>query len=182
MRIYEICKNNLDRSHFNVLFAGAFSPAGLVNLTINEIVPGPDDILLSVTGTYADGSKRSVTEGLVWYSSNRDIVAVSPYGNLHFTGEAGYVTITVYKGAISGRRSLHVEPWPVKIEIETKLLPSENPYRLMLKAKPATGRPVIGTEDNVQWSTTDPWAAWVNNRGIVTFTGRRICHHQGCSR
>ena len=145
----------------------------LLNLTINEeIIPGPDDMYLTVTGEYADGSKRSITDGLAWFSSNQNVATVSQSGRLHFTGKEGNVTITVYKDGISGRKSLHVRPWPEEIEIENTLVKSENPYRLLLKAKLSDGDTrYLGPEENVQWSTSNPWVAWVNSQGIVTFTG-----------
>jgi len=147
--------------------------ADLLYLTINEeFVPGPDDIYLTVTGTYADGSKKDITEGLAWVSSNQSIATVSYSGRLHFTGQGGYLTIAVYKGSISGRKSMYVQPWPEKIEIETKLVKSDNPYRLVLRADLSDGSTrYLGPEDNVRWSTSNPWVAWVNSQGVVTFTG-----------
>ncbi|MCR4440601.1 MAG: hypothetical protein QHH10_00560 [Peptococcaceae bacterium] len=144
----------------------------LVTLTINEnIVPGPDDVRLTATGTYSDGSTALLTTGLAWFSSNHEIAEF--YGNtLHFKGKGGSLTISVYKDGVTGIKTLTVKPWPVSIDIETTLVESANPYRLMLKAVLSDGGSrYLGPDDNVIWSTSNPWVAWVNSQGVVTFTG-----------
>ena len=146
----------------------------LVGLEINEeIIPGPARIYLTVTGRYADGSMRLITDGFACYSSNT-IVATTSSGSVRFTGKGGNVTITVYKEGISASKSIFVQPWPEDIEIETTLVKSENPYRLMVKAELSDGSErYLGADEKVIWSTSNPWVAWVNSQGIVTFTGER---------
>ncbi len=157
-----------------VTFAAPLSAqTTLVSLSINEdITPGPDYIYLTVTGTYADATTQQINSGIYWLSSNTEIAEVSSGGGLHFTGEGGPVTITVYSGSVSGRKTLNVAPWPEAIDIETTLIKSDNPYRLMLlgRLSDETTR-YLGPEDKVIWSTNNPWVAWVNSQGVVTFTG-----------
>lgn len=157
---------------FLLLPTPLFAEANLVSLTINEeIIPGPDNIYLTATGVYSDGTTRPVT-GISWYSSNTNIAEISSSGRLRFTGEGGPLTVYARKDGISGHKTVVVEPWVEDMEIETDFVYSENPYRLMLYAKLSDGGyRYLGPEDGVIWSTTNPWVAWVNNQGVVTFSG-----------
>lgn len=145
----------------------------LSNLVINEeIKPGPDDIYLTATGVYSDGGRQIISSGLNWLSSNNGIVEMSTGGRAHFTGKGGPVTITVYLDGITASKTLAVKPWPVTLDIETTLVYSENPYRLAVKGRFSDGEErYYGPEDGLQWFTSDPWVAWVNSQGVVSFTG-----------
>lgn len=145
----------------------------LVSLQINEeIIPGPDDVYLTVTGIYSDGTTGRIYSDLAWLSSNKEIAEVYSDGRVHFKGKGGAVTIAVYRGAAHGRKSVTVIPWVKKLEIETNLIYSENPYRLMLLGHLSDGETrYLGPEDGVQWTSTNPWVAWVNSHGMVTFSG-----------
>lgn len=149
-----------------------YAAPSIVSLKINEeIIPGPGSIYLTATATYSDGSSSVLTTGLGWYTSRQDIAEF--YGNrLYFKGKGGPLTVSVYKDGVTGIKTLNVKPWPISIDIETMLLESPNPYRLMLKAKLSDGESrYLGVEDGVMWTTSNPWVAWVNNQGVVTFTG-----------
>jgi hypothetical protein len=144
----------------------------LTSLQINEdIVVGPSRIYLTVTGMYSDGTSRLVSDP-IWSTSNQTIATITYNGVLHFTGEGGALTVRVYKDGISTTKTLNVVPWPEKIKIETALIESTNPYRLMLLGEMSNGEDrYLGPEDNVVWSTSNPFVAWVNTQGVVTFTG-----------
>lgn len=152
---------------------GVEAQPALTGLTINEdIIPGPDNVYLTVSAVYADGSRRLLTDGFACHSSNPDVAKAYPGGLVRFTGKGGNVTITVFSGGFSASKSMYVRPWPEEIEIETNLVKSDNPYPLMIKARfsdDSTG--YLGPNDPVQWSTSNPWVAWVNSQGVVTFTG-----------
>lgn len=145
----------------------------LLSLNINEdIIPGPDAAYLTVTGNYSDGSARQIKEGLTWTSSNTEIAAVSFTGRLVFTGESGTVTITAWKNGITGKKTVTVRPWPESLDIESILQYSANPYRLLAKGRFSDGETrYFTTEDNVEWISLNPWVAWINSQGVVTFTG-----------
>lgn len=145
----------------------------LVSLIINEdIIPGPDSIYLTVTGVYSDGSTSQIREGLGWYTSDTSIAEVSFSGRLTFKGKGGPVTITVYKSGVSAKKTVTVNPWPESIDIETQLVYSQNPYRLLVKGRFSDGETrYYGPEDNLVWTSLNPWVAWVNSQGVVTFTG-----------
>ncbi|MGI6145030.1 MAG: hypothetical protein GX092_05255 [Clostridia bacterium] len=145
----------------------------LVSLEINEeIIPGPEPITLTVTGTLSNGIKQQIREDLVWRTSDSSIANVSRRGTLTFTGKEGQVTIFVNKGAVSGKKTINVKAWPKSLSIESTLVYSENPYRLLVKGKFSDGTTrYYGPEDKITWFSTNPWVAWVNNEGIVTFTG-----------
>lgn len=145
----------------------------LVSLEINEeIIAGKETIPLTVTGTLSNGIKQQIREGLVWRTSDTSIANVTPAGALYFSGKEGPVTIIVSKGQISGRKTIYARPWPESLRIESTLVYSENPYRLLVKGKFSDGTTrYYGSEDKVVWFSSNPWVAWVNSEGVVTFTG-----------
>jgi hypothetical protein len=150
-----------------------FAQPSLVSISINEdSISGPGSMQLTATGTFSDGSKRPVTEGLTWVSSDSSIASFSSSGRLHFTGKSGTISVSVYVGGVYDRKTYQVKPWLEGISIESTLYYSKNPYRLMLKGRFSDGTTrYLGPEDQVVWSSTNPWVAWVNSQGVVTFTG-----------
>jgi hypothetical protein len=150
--------------------------ASVVRLEINEnFTPGPDPQLLTVTGVLSDGLRQQITTGLKWSSSNEDIARVYGDGLLSFSGKGGAVTVSVRLAdypSVTASKTFNVAPWPTYIQIETNLLYSDNPYRLLVRARMSddTER-YLGPTDNVMWSSSNPWVAWVSSEGVVTFTG-----------
>jgi hypothetical protein len=158
---------------FLLLLPLSLGAVELVSLEINEeIIPGKELIPLTVTGTLSNGIKQQIREGLIWQTSDTEIANVTSAGTLYFSGKEGSVTISVYKGQASGKKTVYVRPWPESLRIESSLVYSENPYRLLVKGKfsDRTER-YYGPEDKVIWSSSNPWVAWVNSDGVVTFTG-----------
>jgi len=165
---------------FTLAFALLFWVSPLVanavtytNLEINEeIIPGEGTTYLTATGVQADGVKQMIQGNLVWKSSDVSIATITKGGRLEFSGKGGMVTISVYKGGVSGKKTIHVEPWVKSIDIENSLAYSSEPYRLVLKGCLSDGSvKYFGSDEKVVWSTSNPWVAWVNSQGIVTFTG-----------
>jgi hypothetical protein len=148
----------------------------VVRLEINEnFTPGPDPQLLTVTGILSDGIRQKINTGLKWSSSNEDIARVYGDGLVSFSGKPGVVTVTVRMAdipSVTTSKTFNVSPWPTRVTIETNLLYSDNPYRLLVRATMSdeTER-YLGPTDNVIWSSSNPWVAWVNSEGVVTFTG-----------
>lgn len=151
----------------------AFADIYLAELRINEeIKPGPSNVFLTVTGILSNGSTQQITSDIMWTSSNPQIATVTSYGKVHFTGNGGTVTITAFKGSASGKKTLNVKPWPKSLEIESKLVYSEKPYRLMVKGEFSDGQErYYNSDDDITWTSYNPWVAWVNSQGVVTFTG-----------
>lgn len=146
----------------------------LTSLIINEeITPGPNDIYLTVTGMLSNGSHQQISTDLLWMSSDNSIATVNSQGRLHFTGKSGPLTVTVMKLAASGTKTLNVRSWPKTLEIESDLIYSENPYPLVVRGKFSDGvERDFANEDNLKWTTSNPFVAWVNSQGVVTFTGK----------
>ncbi|GEM_PF-1175156 len=155
---------------FSVSAANAVS---LVDLQINEeLLPGEDYLRLTATGVFSHGVKQQISQDLTWTSSDTAIAKVDSTGTVRFTGKGGPVTIAVHKDGVSGSKSINVKPWPKSIEIETSFVYSENPYRLLVKGRFSDGTTrYFGPEDQVVWASSNPWVAWVNSQGVVTFTG-----------
>ena len=147
----------------------------LVGLEINEeIIVGKELIPLTVTGTFSNGVKQQLHSDLVWGTSDSSVANVTSAGTLYFTGKEGPVTIFVYRGAVSGKKTITAKAWPESLHIETALVYSAQPYRLLVRGKFSDGTiRYYGPEDKVTWFSTNPWVAWVNNEGVVTFTGEK---------
>jgi uncharacterized protein YjdB len=86
-----------------------------VNPTLTTVTVGPTGFNLPVgstqqmtaTGTYNDGSTKTLTSGVVWTSSDGNVAAVSSSGRV--TGvAAGTATITAQSGTITGTASITV--------------------------------------------------------------------------
>lgn len=151
----------------------AYGEVTLASLVINEeITPGASDIYLTVTGVLSNGSNQTGITDLIWRSSDTSIATVNTQGMVHFTGKGGPLTITVLKGSASGSKTINVRPWPKSLHIETDLVYSENSYRLLVQGRFSDGEErYFAPEDNLQWSTSNPYVAWVNSQGVVTFSG-----------
>lgn len=145
----------------------------MTGLIINEeIVPGPEDIILTASAVLSNGNRQFLTGDMTWTSSNHNVATVTAGGRVHFTGKPGPLTISVYKNGFSASKTVTVRSWPLSLDIETPLVYSTNPYRLLVKASCSDGQTrYLDSEDNLQWTSSNPWVAWVNNGGVVTFTG-----------
>src|ERR1700737_1808517 len=103
---------------FAALAIFAFSLGGprfFLNPTLTTVTVGPPGFNLpvgstqqmTVTGTYNDGSTKTLTSGVVWTSSDGNVATVSSSGKV--TGvAAGTATITAQSGTITGTASITV--------------------------------------------------------------------------
>lgn len=151
-------------------------------LVINEeITPSDTDMYLTVTGFFSDGTRQQIRDGLIWRTSDKSIATIDREGRLSFKGKGGVVTISVFKGPASGKETINVKPWPESIEIATPFVYKENPYRLLVKGRFSDDddddeedeERYFGPNEGIIWSSSNPNVCWVNNDGIVTFTGKR---------
>ena len=86
-----------------------------VNPTLTTVTVGPTGFTLPVgstqqmtaTGTYNDGSTKTLTSGVVWTSSDGAVAAVSSSGRVAGVA-AGTATITAQSGTITGTASITV--------------------------------------------------------------------------
>jgi hypothetical protein len=103
---------------FAVLAIFAFSlgcRGFFVNPTLTTVTVGPTGFNLPVgstqqmtaTGTYNDGSTKTLTSGVVWTSSDPTIATVT-VGGLVTGVAAGTATITAQSGTITGQSSITV--------------------------------------------------------------------------
>jgi uncharacterized protein YjdB len=86
-----------------------------VNPTLTTVTVGPTGFNLPVgstqqmtaTGTYNDGSTKTLTSGVVWTSSDGNVASISSSGKV--TGvAAGTATITAQSGTITGTATITV--------------------------------------------------------------------------
>ena len=89
---------------------GFFQNPVLTTLTIGPQSPNLQQgstLQMSATGTYDDGSTKTLTSGVFWSSSDTSIANVSSGGKVTAVS-AGTATITASSGAVSGTSTLTV--------------------------------------------------------------------------
>jgi hypothetical protein len=99
-----------------VLLAGGVGCTGFfVNPTLSSLTVGPNPLnitqgvqqQMTATGTYDDGSTKTLTSGVVWSSSDDTVASVSASGLV--TGvSSGTATITAQSGTVSGTGTVNV--------------------------------------------------------------------------
>jgi trimeric autotransporter adhesin len=86
-----------------------------VNPTLTSITVGPNNVNLTqgnkqqmtATGTFDDGSTKTLTSGVVWSTSDTSIAPISSSGQIT-AASAGSATITAQSGTVSGTASINV--------------------------------------------------------------------------
>ena len=90
--------------------SGFFQDPVLTTLVVGPQAPNIQQgstLQMSATGTYDDGSTKTLTSGVFWSTSDTSIVSISTGGKI--TGDsAGTATITASSGAVSGTSTVTV--------------------------------------------------------------------------
>jgi Bacterial Ig-like domain (group 2) len=89
---------------------GFFQNPVLTTLTVGPQAPNIQQgstLQMSATGTYDDGSTKTLTSGVFWSSSDDTIATISTGGKVT-AGSAGTATITASSGAVSGTSTVTV--------------------------------------------------------------------------
>jgi hypothetical protein len=89
---------------------GFFQNPTLTSLTVGPVLNVDQGATgqLSVTGTYSDGSTKSLSTGLVWSTSDDTIATVNNSGLVTGVSAGGPVTITAADGTVTGTTSVTV--------------------------------------------------------------------------
>lgn len=90
--------------------SGFFQDPVLTTLTIGPQSPNLQQgstLQMSATGTYDDGSSKTLTSGVFWSSSDNTIASISTGGKVT-AASAGTATITASSGAVSGTSTITV--------------------------------------------------------------------------
>src|SRR5581483_1505579 len=90
--------------------SGFFQDPVLTSLTVGPQAPNIQQgstLQMSATGTYDDGSTKTLTSGVFWSSSDTTIAAISSGGKVT-ADSAGTATITASSGAVSGTSTITV--------------------------------------------------------------------------
>ena len=90
--------------------SGFFQDPVLTTLTVGPQAPNLQQgstLQMSATGTYDDGSTKTLTSGVFWSSSDTSIANISTGGKVT-ADSAGTATITASSGAVSGASTLTV--------------------------------------------------------------------------
>jgi hypothetical protein len=164
---------------------------GDISIIPNNIKYSEKSIQLKAQGRYTNGELREITQHVRWYSVNEDVARVNNDGLLTFTGRTGKTFIGVLFTSPLTRDTLKYElPNPIivteedvekdpprpsmayTIKIDGQLDPSKKTntlkaYRLYIDDSKQNLR-----KDEVNWYSSNPNIATVDENGKVTFTGR----------
>ncbi|PYV54194.1 MAG: hypothetical protein DMG90_19650 [Acidobacteria bacterium] len=141
-----------------------------VNPTLTSLTVGPNPLNLTqgnkqqmtATGTFDDGTTKSLTSGVVWSSSDTSTVPVSTAGVVT-AAASGSATITAQSGTVSGTGTVNVtlgNVTNVKINPTTATISSTSTQLFNALAT------VQGQSATVDVSSTATWSA--NPTGIVS--------------
>jgi len=124
---------------------------------------------------YIDDTKKTLDNDLVtWSSSNPGVAEVNAKGQVTFSGKPGNVTITVRYGNYSDSVSAFVPYKTESLFINESL--NFTPYFLNYPPKlSVTGKDNSGQSQlvhNIEWSSSNPDVAQIDNSGQITFTGK----------
>jgi hypothetical protein len=110
------------------------APPKLVALAVNaqkrELAPR-EKLALRVTGSYSDGSRKSLSSGVIWASSNNAAASINAGGELQ-AWRAGRTEITARSGDLTSAPVMVVvkEPTPViTAEPQERKSPEPQPYK-----------------------------------------------------
>lgn len=144
---------------------------GPANPTIN-LVPAPAaaTLQLTATGTYSDGSVKTLTQ-VTWSSSNSAVAGISA-GGLATAASVGSTTITAVSGSVSGMTTLTVANPLASIAVTPA-----NPSLVLGRSQQfvATGSYSDGSTQNlssqVTWSSSMTSVASIASGGLATSAG-----------
>jgi hypothetical protein len=122
----------------------------------------------AATGTYSDGSTKTITSSVSWSSSVASVASISS-GGLASGASTGTTTITAALGSVSGTAVLTVQPTLVSITI-APVNPSVKVGLTLQFA--ATGNYSDGSaqdlSNSVTWTSNKPGVATINSSGLAT--------------
>lgn len=143
-----------------------------------QLDPSKKNNTLKAYRLYIDDSKQNLgKDEVTWSSSNSNIATVDDSGKVTFTGRAGRVTIYAQDGRYSDKQASVETLVPYKTET-LNINESLNYTPLFLVTPPQLT--VTGIDNNgqnqlvygVEWSSSSPDIATINNQGQVYFTGK----------
>lgn len=150
-------------------------PSALVTIAVtpaNGTIASGLSLQFSATGTYTDGSTKSLTSAssLTWNSSNPNVATIAA-GGLATAQEMGTSSITATIGSITGTANLTVTlPSVVSLSISppTLFMSAGSTAQLQAIANLSDGSTQVMDGSNAQWSVNGPAIATVSNGGVVT--------------
>lgn len=137
---------------------------------IDELIYKDFKMPLTVNGLYSDNTKKLISEGINWSSSNDTVATVDNNGIVTFTGKSGGVTITAEYNGFTDLISVAMDYTLLEsIKINEELKYSTEPIELSLKLFYSDGTNRI-IKEGVIWKSNNEDVAVINN-GSLTFTG-----------
>jgi len=141
-----------------------------VNPTLSSVTVGPNPLNLTqgnkqqmtATGTFDDGTTKTLTSGVVWSSSATSVAPVSTSGQVS-AASSGTATITAQSGTVSGTATVNVTLGNVTNVVVNPTTATINSNGTQTFNALAT---VQGQSDKVDVSSTASWSS--NPTGIVT--------------
>jgi hypothetical protein len=151
-----------------------------VNPTLTGITVGPTatiqqskTVQMTATGTYNDGSTKTLTSGLFWSSDTQSVATVNGTTGLVTGISPGTATITGASGAVSGTATITVtiaNLTAIKVTPTNQTIAAGN-TETFIATGTANGQSVVIT-DSVTWSFSPTTAAGVSidSSGDLTTT------------
>ena len=149
----------------------AQSQPNLINIYINETLEfSPTPVYLTATALYSDGSTRDVTFSGTWTTSNPSIASVYR-GKVEFGSNTGNVTIEFTFGNLKVAVGTEVVDI-TDIQITNRNIKYSNtPVQIKVQGRYNHGQ-LSEVNEHLTWYSVNENVARVDNKGVVTFTGR----------
>jgi hypothetical protein len=164
-----------------LLFAAGVGCTGFfVNPTLTGITVGPTatiqqskTVQMTATGTYNDGSTKTLTSGIFWSSGTQSVATVNSSTGLVTGVSPGTATITGASGTQTGTATITVtiaNLTAITVTPTNQSITAGNPEQFVATGT-ANGQPVVIT-DSVTWSFSPSSATGVSidSSGLLTTT------------
>jgi trimeric autotransporter adhesin len=160
-----------------------------VNPTLSTVTVGPNPLNLTqgnkqqmtATGTFDDGSTKTLTSGVVWSSSDTTVAPVNASGTV--TGStAGTATITGTSGTVSGNATVNVTLGNVTnlaINPTTNSMTQTGSATFHALATVQGQSSTVDVSDTASWTASPTGLVQINNSAqppaaTVTYTGATL--------
>lgn len=161
-----ITRNNFLRLTTATALDGSTGPAVKTVAFTKPIGYSSVPIDVDVVKTFMDGTKETVTTPTL-SSSNENVAKVSTTGEVTFTGKTGATTISASVGTMTATQTVNVTR---SIAIAETPKYGKTPQPLTASYQYPNGEKKEASD--VSWTSSNPSVATIDDKGVVTYTGK----------